>query len=103
MAHSSVILAVIAPKLHVDRSSQAQMKYVVINYKIMNNMADIDEKSLLVPLFSNCMQVFFCPNMVVLATGNTPSSKGCLTCIEHNIGELSVLRMVLDKALTELL
>jgi hypothetical protein len=75
------------------------MKYVETNYKIMNNMADTDGKSLLVPLLNNCLQVFFCPNMVVLATDNTALSTGCVTCIDHNIEN----RTVLDNALTELL
>jgi len=72
------------------------MKYIEITYKIMNNMADIDGKSLLVPLLNSCLKVFFCPNMVVLATDNTASTTGCLSCIEHNVGEKSLLRTVLD-------
>ena len=103
LAHSSVILAVIAPKLHVDSSSQAHVKYTEITYEMMNNMADTDEKSLLVPLLNSCLKVFFCPNMVILATDNTASTTGRLTCIEHNVGETSLLRTVSDKAMTELL
>jgi len=97
LALPSVILAMIAPKLHVDRSSQAHMKYIEITYKIMNNMADTDGKSLLVALVNSCLKVFFCPSMVVLATDNTASTTGCLTCIEHNAGKTSLLRTILDK------
>jgi hypothetical protein len=79
------------------------MKYKEITYKIMNNMADTDGKYLLVPLPNSFLKVFFCPNMVVLATDNTASTTGRLTCIEHNVGEMSLLRTVLDKAVTELL
>jgi hypothetical protein len=79
------------------------MQYIEITYKIMNNVADTDGKSLLVPLLNLCLKVFFCPNMVVLATDNTASTTGCLTCIEHNVGETSLLGTVLDKAMTELL
>lgn len=103
LTHPLVILAVTAPKLHVDRSSQAHMKYIEITYQIMNDMADSDGKSLLVPLLNSCLKVFFCPDMVVLATDNTASTTGRLTCIEHSIGETSHLRTVLDKAVTELL
>jgi len=103
LAHPSVILAMIAPKLHVDRSTPAHMKYKEITYKIMNNMADTDGKSFLVALVNSCSKVFFCPSVVVLATDNTASTTGCLTCIEHNAGETSLLRTVLGKAMTELL
>lgn len=72
------------------------MKYIEITYKIMNNMADIDGKSLLVPLLSSCLKVFFCSNMVVLATDNTALTTGCLSCIEHNVGEKNLLRTVFD-------
>lgn len=66
-------------------------------------MADTDGKSLLVPLLNSCLKVFFYPNMVVLATDNTASTTGRLTCIEHNAEEISLLRTVLDKTVTELL
>jgi hypothetical protein len=79
------------------------MQYIEITYKIMNNVADTDGKSWLVPLLNLCLEVFFCPNVVVLATDNTASTTGCLTCIEHNVGETSLLGTVLDKAMTELL
>jgi hypothetical protein len=79
------------------------MKYINITYKILNNMADTDGKPLLVPLLSSCLKVFFCQNMVVLATDSTASTTGRLTCIEHNVGEMSLFRTVLDKAVTELL
>lgn len=66
-------------------------------------MADTDGKALLVPLLDGCLKVFLCPNTVVLATDNTASTTGSLTFIEHNDGETSLLRTVLDKAMTELL
>lgn len=66
-------------------------------------MRDTDGKSLLVPSLDNCMLLFFCPNMIVLATDNTPLTKRHLICVEHNVGETSLLKTVLDKALYKVL
>jgi hypothetical protein len=70
----------------------------------MNNTTpDIDGKSLLVALFECCMQVFICPNMVVMTVDNTLSSKGRLICVENDAGEPRLCSTVLEKPLTKLL
>jgi hypothetical protein len=54
-------------------------------------------------LFECCVQVFICPNMVVMAVDNTLSSEGRLICVEHDAGEPRLCSTVLEKLPIKLL
>jgi hypothetical protein len=55
----------------------------------MNTTPDSNGKFLLLAFFDPCVQVVFCPNTIVMTVDNTLLNTGCITCVEHNNGELT--------------
>jgi hypothetical protein len=60
-------------------------------------------ENLLVALLKCCVQVFICPDMVVMAVDNIVSSKGCFICVQLNAGELRLYSTASKKPLIKLL